>query len=369
MADVINTYPMQTPVDWTRPGDCTDRSSDVSRHVYGYESIGPIIDWRGGEHHYDGPHDTFCFVCGSPNELYECQTCENCYHSECMTDPAETPKFWFCPHCVVREYNVPPKPCPTSYFSPRVEDKRRTGYFSPEILDGRSSASQAGEVSSTLGIGQAKRTRNGENSTFEFENTIGKSPVTSVVIPTGVSGSQPHTTASNPHTHYPTPPSIPSVLPDSTPLPPPPAPTTFEPSGTRPRSSSPPQHPPHKKRKSKYSPFTPEIEKALSVITNELERATRSSSSSLSLKQEIESLERRVRMQDGQINLYTREIEVVRGKLKSEVERRERLEMERGDGRVRVLEDENRALRERVGELEREGRDWRSRLRELAGGS
>ena len=72
-------------------------------------------------HDCTGKHDDFCFVCGGTMELFECQTCDNCYHAECMSptlEPSEVPGFWFCPHCVDRELHIPPYSPITHYFTP-----------------------------------------------------------------------------------------------------------------------------------------------------------------------------------------------------------------------------------------------------------
>jgi archaellum component FlaC len=151
---------------------------------------------------------------------------------------------------------------------------------------------------------------------------------------------------------------------------------------TRPHSPAPQ---PHRKRKSKYSPYTPEVEKALSVITAELEKNSRTSASTLSLENTIQTLEQRLRMRDQEIVLLKRE----RDGLKSEAEGL-RKEVEKGKGEVKrvegvlddvrrdrvaeirkrmAVEEERDGLRLRVEELEREGREWKGRLRELVGGS
>ena len=68
-----------------------------------------------------GKHDDFCFVCGGNMELFSCQTCENCYHADCMSptlEPSDVPTFWFCPHCVERELHIPPGTPTTHYFTP-----------------------------------------------------------------------------------------------------------------------------------------------------------------------------------------------------------------------------------------------------------
>lgn len=62
-------------------------------------------------------------------------------------------------------------------------------------------------------------------------------------------------------------------------------------------------HPPHKKRKSKYSPFTPSIEKALGVITGELESVSRYVRTIEELRERVRDLEQEVKLRDGRLAL------------------------------------------------------------------
>jgi len=68
-------------------------------------------------------------------QLFECQTCENCYHANCMKpglDPTNVPTFWFCPHCVEKEFNIPTTspdtmsimPTPPSNSTPEASSTR-----------------------------------------------------------------------------------------------------------------------------------------------------------------------------------------------------------------------------------------------------
>jgi chromosome segregation ATPase len=134
---------------------------------------------------------------------------------------------------------------------------------------------------------------------------------------------------------------------------------------------------PHRKRKSKYSPYTPEVEKALSVISAELEKTSKSSSSMTALETTIQSLEQRLRMRDQEVVLLQKEraalkVEVEKGKAEvKKVERvldgvrRNRVDQIR---KTMAAEEERDNLREKVQRLEKEGKEWKERLRELVGG-
>lgn len=101
-------------------------------------------------------------------------------------------------------------------------------------------------------------------------------------------------------TSYPTPPSLttnPTSKPDA-----PSSPSHHK------RKTDPRPNPPHKKRKSKYSPFTSSIEKALGVITNELESVSQYSKTIEDLREKIKDLEQEVRVRDGRLALLEREL-------------------------------------------------------------
>lgn len=74
------------------------------------------------------------------------------------------------------------------------------------------------------------------------------------------------------------------------------------------RKTEPLPNPPHKKRKSKYSPFTSSIEKALGVITNELESVSQYSKTIDELREKVRNLEQEVKVRDGRLALLEREL-------------------------------------------------------------
>jgi hypothetical protein len=283
----------------------------------------------------EGPHDGFCFVCGSPKELFGCQTCENCYHAECMTpslDPNEVPTFWFCPHCVGSELHIPPIP--------------EEHFFSP--------------LPSSLPIYPSSRTP----STTAIPPTN-----TPLIAKTGTPGSDKLKAPSNVSqrtddqptvTQQPTPPSTePPNLAKSRVRP---QDTTGSYSRTgqgkvgRPRNSSPPR------KKSKYSTFSKEVDKALAVIHAELETAAGYGKSEGNLESKAQALEQKLRMQEGQMLLTSRELELAKKELEKERQESAVMKVENSE-----LREENTTLKGEVQRKESELKDWRLKLRSMIG--
>jgi hypothetical protein len=125
------------------------------------------------------------------------------------------------------------------------------------------------------------------------------------------------------------------------------------------RSYSPPR------KKSKYSAFSAEVDKALAVIQKELEVAAQIGKSEDSLRDAIEGLEQQLKLKDSQIQLTSRELELAKIKL-----------CDNGAGAVGLtaLKDENSQLREENAKLKEivvskdaELKNWRAKLKSMMG--
>ncbi|KAG4428728.1 hypothetical protein IFR05_015790 [Cadophora sp. M221] len=112
------------------------------------------------------------------------------------------------------------------------------------------------------------------------------------------------------------------------------------------------------RKKSKYSSFSSEVDKALAVIHKELESSAQVGKAESELHDKIQILEQELRLKDGQIALAHRELELAR----------------RNGGDSVGLRAENEELKGRIERLDgllegkdRELRDWRERLKLMIG--
>jgi chromosome segregation ATPase len=122
------------------------------------------------------------------------------------------------------------------------------------------------------------------------------------------------------------------------------------------RSSSPPR------KKSKYSAFSSEVDKALSVIHSELEKAGQVGKSEGHLRDKIKDLELRLRVKDNQILLGSRELAQSQKSLAAEHCQSERLQSENTQYKKEVMR-----LRAALETKDSELRDWRAKLRSMIG--
>ena len=284
-----------------------------------------------------GPHDDFCYVCGSPKALVGCQTCETCYHPSCMSpslDPNEVPAFWFCPHCVGNDFHIPSG----------VTEKQR---FAPPQCECAFPMNSSPSAPST---------------------NINLATDMPFVMDTGVSAfdnsQEPSEIAQRNDEH-------PSTFQQPTPPTQESSPTKFR---ARPQKtvdlSSRPRHnkatrpkngpPPHKK--SKYSALSKDIDKALSVIYSERETAAGYNKSEHNLESKVPALEQQLKMQCGQMRLTSRELELARSELAKE--REEMAVMKVDDFELR---QEIARLKEELQRKEDELKDWRLKLRSMIG--
>ncbi|KAH7383040.1 hypothetical protein BKA64DRAFT_175289 [Cadophora sp. MPI-SDFR-AT-0126] len=309
--------------------DPTDIPSD--HYVQHYRQVYSPA-WDGGPHIFEGKHEDFCFVCGSSMELFECQTCDTSYHAACMTpslDPGDVPDFWFCPHCVARELHLP-QPPPTTYFTP------------PPPLTPSTSPSDVSHSRTSSSAHAAPP----HHRVYEHTRKPSNRDIPAIEPPPAV----------DPKLHsvpeQPAPPStaVPQV---STAAPTAPKTGTTKGNTGRPRRSySPPR------KKSKYSAFSSEVDKALAVIHKELEASASVGRAESDLRDKIQMLEQELRLKDGQITLARREVEVAK--------------MNGGDSAG--LKAENEQLKAQITRLnglldskDAELRDWRARLKSMIG--
>lgn len=244
-------------------------------------------------------------------ELFGCQTCETCYHASCMSptlDVDDVPSFWFCPHCVDRDLHIPPD-VPTTFT--HVSQTQPSAVYPSPNLSTSDQAATTPKPSKSIPP-HSKRKPEGQMidiaGSKQTIHTIARSLIAKP-------------TASEPKS-------------DSTKAPP----------GRQRRSYSPP------KKRSKYSAFSSEVDKALAVIHKELETAASNGRSEGSLRERIHTLEQEVRLKDGQILLMTRELETVRN-----------------NGERETLKNENEELKTLVEKKDAELRDWRTKLKNLLG--
>ncbi|KAK0114702.1 hypothetical protein ONS95_014187 [Cadophora gregata] len=288
--------------------------------------------WDGGPNIFEGKHEGFCFVCGSSMELFECQTCDTSYHAACMTpslDPGDVPDFWFCPHCVARELHLPQPPPTTSFSSPPPLTPSTTP---SDVSHSRNSSSaHAAPPQSSV----SENTRRSSNRDIPVLGTLSAVVSQPQLVPEKVAAPlialpQVSTAASS-------------------------APKTATAKGNvgRPRRSySPPR------KKSKYSAFSSEVDKALAVIHKELEASAHVGKAESDLRDRIQMLEQELRLKDGQIALARQELELAK----------------RHGGDSAGLKTENEQLKAQISRLnslldskDAELRDWRARLKSMIG--
>jgi PHD-finger len=261
-------------------------------------------------------------------ELFPCQTCDNCYHAECMTptlEPDEVPGFWFCPHCVDRELHIPPDSPTTHYFTPVSPALPFPSPSSPA-----SSRTQANSISISTPrpLNEVSHKRAADRSNSEEQFRSGQPQV----IPA-------QNTKAQASSQMPEARSVKELPPKSS-------------TGRPRRSYSPPR------KKSKYSAFSVDVDKALTVIHKELEKAAQIGRAEGGLQDKIHALEQQLKLKDGQIQLGVKELEFSKRK----------------HGESSLLEAENKQLKEQNAKLvslvekkDAELRDWRLKLKSMIG--
>ncbi|CZT00275.1 hypothetical protein WAI453_012663 [Rhynchosporium graminicola] len=287
--------------------------------------------WDGGPYIWNDKHDEFCYVCGSTMELFQCQTCSTSYHASCMSptiSPSEVPDFWFCPHCVDRELHIP-QPVSTIEFDP-----------APVLTPSGSFSDATQTRNSSLAQSAPPRPEN-----YECTSIVNFDALAPDSVP--VKSSQ-----SYPSTEILAPPAIPSIRGKESEQKLSIATTAKVNTRRARRSYSPPR------KKSKYSSFSSDVDKALTVIYKELESSAKVGKAEAELRDKIRILEQEVKLKDGQITLGARELEISK----------------RSGGDLAALRIENEELKLKVRKLDElveskdtELRDWRDRLKLMIG--
>ena len=249
-------------------------------------------------------------------ELFGCQTCESAYHAECMTpslDPDIVPNFWFCPHCVDKELHIPPSLPDIDELSP-ISTRDQHNSHSGDTP-------KTNSVTETTVTGQSPAISQVTEQSYTPIMNTGQSSIPKNQV---LREQQPTTQ------HKPGPRDQ--------------APQRKGKAATAKKSSSPPR------KKSKYSSFSANVDKALSVIYSELETAAQNGRSEDGLQEKIKALEQQLKVQEGEIQLARNE------------RANEHLKNER-------LNREIAHLKEEVEKKDAELRDWQAKLKTLMGGS
>ena len=285
-----------------------------------------------------GLHDNFCFVCGSTMELFACQTCESCYHAECMTpslDPGDVPKFWFCPHCVDQELHIPSSPSGLRYVQPNSSNT--PAYPSPD----------SGVLSPEKRSGVSDHTTSSNPVVLNVETEIPqRQSVTQNNFSAPFNKTSDSGHATKPGTKSRSRPIESSKFGDAP--------------GGKPGRSSRISSPPRKK--SKYSAFSVEVDKALAVLYAELETAAQFGKAEGHLESKVLDLEQKLKLQDGQLLLSNRELDFARNHLTKEQAISGLLKKENVD-----LKNEVSKLQDQLQHKNDALRDWRTKLRTMVG--
>jgi hypothetical protein len=252
-------------------------------------------------------------------ELFECQTCDNCYHADCMSptlSPSEVPGFWFCPHCVDRELHIPPNSPTTHYFTP--------------VSPAPPFPSSSPVSSRTTGRNSMSTTLKRSEAPADLGQHVESGQIQ--VIPDGHPKEQVPSQPTEAH-------STKTLTLKST-------------TGRQRRSYSPPR------KKSKYSAFSSDVDKALTVIHKELEKAAHMGRAEGGLRDKIQALEQQLKLKDGQIQLGVKELEFAK---------RQCGESSFFEAENRKLKEENVKLVQLVEKKDSELKDWRAKLRNMIG--
>ena len=118
------------------------------------------------------------------------------------------------------------------------------------------------------------------------------------------------------------------------------------------------------RKRSKYSDLPKDLEKALDLITSNLEGASRSKKSQDDVDNKARAMEQKLRIQDGEVLLIRQELQAVKQKLLNEVSSADILRTENAELREKL--QEARALAE---QKDTELRNWQGMLRNMIGNS
>lgn len=257
---------------------------------------------------------------------------------------SEVPKFWFCPHCVEHGLHVPN--IPNSYFTPVSmpgTTKSQTDYFAlvsnqaepsvsskePAAVSGtvpKTPFTHPSEINSAAHGGTGISEEHNDDHPKQSKWWCDEGPRKYAIGDRRVAG------PSNPE------------------------PQTGAKRGRRRRSPSP------VKKKSKYSVFSVEVEKALAVIQSELQTAAECGKAESHLRNRLCSLEQELKLQSSQLALTKRELEIAKKDLAIE-----RFKNGRNAADTQVPKEEIARLKELLSKKDAELEDWRSKLKLMLG--
>lgn len=223
-------------------------------------------------------------------------------------DADEVPPFWYCPRCVDRELSDVSLQSPTTVLSNSLLDASQ---LEPFVSSVRATHNQTSGVENDL-----------SDAASSAQQSIS---ITKHSVP--LPEKQDLTTEAAP------PASLTNLLQARIPA-----------KHPRPDSS------PAPRKKSKYSNFSSDVDKALMTIQKELEKAATLDKSSSSLQSRIQDLEQQLKLKDGQIQLAMREMELARGYAGENDVLQKELEEERK--RCRVWRREAEGTSEQLSDLE-----------------
>lgn len=285
-----------------------------------------------------GKHHDFCYVCGGTMELFGCQTCETSYHSTCMSptlEPNDVPVFWWCPHCVDREWHIPPPQLTEDEAPPRRL------YPSPGSINESVSSSSDATGISPKNTSTAQISRMRVESKTEHSTRLSNGPsITKTLIAPSEHPAQKSSINVERHTSQ-NPTQVIEHFSE----------TRFRNLPSK-RTQPSPVLP---KKRSKYSTLSSDVDKALALIQKQLETAANNKKSEDDLRDRIKALEQQLTLKDGQIALANRELDLARkgpSAWKDEVD---------------SLKQQNASLRTELEKKDAELRDWREKLKGLLG--
>lgn len=282
--------------------------------------------------YYLGPHNLFCDVCGGAQELFGCQTCGASYHASCMSPSLEddqVPTFWFCPHCVNNNFHIPVDGMVDSTPTTRTAED-------PPL---QSTSTSGGPTTAIPGADQypTPQTPGSQLLPIPVANQLNGDNVTDINVQSGNDIARQHETPGQREK--------PITMPEAV------QPTKR----SRPkRGQSPP------KKKSKYSVFSAEVDKALAVIHSELELAAEGSRSEHHLNRKVESLEQQLRLQSGQMALLRQELDMTKRDLEIE-----RFRVGRLEAICKRPSQEVTRLTDLLTQKDEELNDWKDKLKRL----
>lgn len=314
-------------------------------------------------------------MCGASENTIGCQTCSRCYHTHCMFPPLEAsqlPDVWFCPVCVGRNWHVPPAttqappiaPSGSPLLSNHLQSANFDGTKQPDNISvsnavdiqspNRGPPADQNDNSETRDQRWKQNQRWKERSWYTPPGYILDSISAERFIPLcGDGPSIPFSTVMRNHSGSLD--EIQSHPTNSSSIP-------GKPQGRpRRRGKAERTRSPLRKR-SKYSELPVEIEKALDLIKDRLESASRYNMSRDDVKTEAQALEQKMKIREGELLLCRHELQSVKQKLSTETADMETVRAENVE-----LRKEMQELRASAQITEDQLKNWQNMLRQMMG--